>query len=92
MAYSFLDMAHDVLKAAERPLTYQEIWEAGKSTGLAEKIKTAGATPWQSLGARLYVDVRDNPQSKFIKLGKRPARFFLAERRAELPPDVVAKT
>lgn len=92
MAYSFLEMANDVLKSAERPLTYQEIWESGKSSGLAEKIKTAGATPWQSLGARLYVDIRDNPQSRFIKLGKRPARFFLAARSAELPPDVVART
>ena len=30
-AYSFLDLAFDVLKAAASPLTYQEIWQIGKA-------------------------------------------------------------
>jgi hypothetical protein len=89
--YSFLDLAYDVLKVATQPLTYQEIWQAGKEQGLTEKIKTSGKTPWQSLGAQLYVEVRDNDDSRFMKVGKRPARFFLKERAAELPPDAVAK-
>ena len=74
MAYSYLDLAEDVLKVAEKPLTYQEIWEAAKSSGLSGKMKSSGKTPWQSLGAQLYVEVRDNQDSKFIKIGKRPAR------------------
>ncbi len=77
MAYSFLDLALDVLKKAETPLTYQEVWQTGATSGLTAKIASAGKTPWQSLGAQLYVDVRDNASSKFIKVGKRPARFFL---------------
>jgi hypothetical protein len=52
-AYSFLDMAYDVLKKATMPLTYQEVWQVGKDSGLAEKIRTSGKTPWQSLGAQL---------------------------------------
>ena len=80
-----------MLKTAERPLTYQEIWEAAKSSGLAAKMKTTGKTPWQSLGAQLYVDVRDNAASKFVKVGKRPARFFLKSREGEIPSDAVAK-
>ncbi len=83
MAYSFLDLAFDILKAAKQPLIYQEIWEAAKTSGLTSKIKTSGKTPWQTMGARLYVDVRDNEDSKFIKVGKRPARFFLKERTLE---------
>jgi uncharacterized protein len=51
----------------------------------------SGKTPWQSLGARLYVEVRDNDDSKIIKVGNRPARFFLKERQKELSPDVVIK-
>jgi len=90
-AYSFLDLAYDVLKAAVSPLTYQEVWQAGKDNGLTDKIKTSGKTPWQSLGAQLYVEVRDNDESRFMKVGKRPARFFLKERAAELQPDAVAK-
>jgi hypothetical protein len=91
MANSFLDLAYEVLKGTPNPLTYQEVWEIGKISGLSAKIKTTGKTPWQSLGAQLYVDVRDNPSSKFIKVGKRPARFFLKEREKELADDVVSK-
>lgn len=91
MAYSFLDLAFDVLKKAEKPLSYQQVWQEGHDTGLASKIGTTGKTPWQSLGAQLYVDVRDNESSKFIKVGKRPARFFLKERSKEINEEIVAK-
>lgn len=90
-AYSFLDLAYDVLKTSEKPLTYQEVWQAGDEKGLTGKIKTSGKTPWQSLGAQLYVEVRDNEQSRFIKVGRRPARFFLKERKDDVPPDAIAK-
>jgi hypothetical protein len=91
MAYSFLDLAIDVLKVAKHPLTYQEIWESGAASGLSAKIKTSGKTPWQSLGAQLYVDVRDNPESQFIKVGQRPARFFLKARQSEVSNDIVSE-
>ena len=91
MAYSLLDLAFDVLKKAEKPLTYQEVWQAGQDLGLASKLGTTGKTPWQSLGARLYVDVLDNESSKFIKVGKRPARFFLKERSKEIKEALIAK-
>lgn len=90
MSYSFFDLAKDVLSISEKPLTYQEIWEIGKGKGFAEKIQTAGLTPWQTLGARLYVEVRDNEESIFIKVGKRPARFFLKSRAAEIKSDTIS--
>jgi hypothetical protein len=89
MSYSFLDLAHDVLKQASKPVTYQEIWSLAQEQGIAQKVQTSGKTPWQSLGAQLYVDVRDNQTSKFIKVGKRPARFFLKSRAGEIMPDTV---
>lgn len=89
--YSFLDLARDVLKTATQPLTYQEVWQVGNEKGFTDKIKTSGKTPWQSLGAQLYVEVRDNEDSRFMKVGKRPARFFLKDRAAELPADAVAR-
>jgi len=90
-SYSFLNLAYDVLKESPRPLTYQEIWQIGDQKGLADKIRTSGKTPWQSLGAQIYVEVRDNEQSRFVKVGKRPARFFLREREGELSPDTITK-
>jgi len=91
MAYSFLELAVDVLKQAETPLTYQQIWEEGKNCGLATKVKTKGKTPWHTLGARLYVDIRDRPDSPFVKVGKRPARFFLRKRQSELSDSLLKK-
>ena len=90
MSYLLLDLAQDVLKQSPKPMTYQEIWQAGQELGLAARLRTSGKTPWQSLGAQLYVDVQDDT-SKFIKVGSRPARFFLRTREAELPADVVGK-
>ena len=84
MAYSFHDLAEDVLKSEKDPLTVQQIWDTAKQSSFLDKLKTKGKTPWATLGARLYVDVRDNPNSKFIQVGKRPARFFLKSRESEL--------
>jgi uncharacterized protein len=85
--YTFLDFAEEVLKAAPKPITYQEMWEAGKDSGLSSKLSVAGKTPWQTLGARLFVDIRDNSATRFMKVGKNPARFFLIARKTELTPD-----
>lgn len=38
-----------------------------------------------SLGALLYVDVRDNGETRFAKIGARPARFCLADQTKTLP-------
>jgi len=72
MSYSYLDLAVDVLKDAVKPLLYQEIWQLATEKGLVAKLGANGKTPWQSLGARLYVDVRDNAESKLLKVGTRP--------------------
>ena len=91
VAYSFLELAEEVLKSASVPMTYQQCWEEGKTTGLTKKVKTKGKTPWQTMGARLYVDVRDNANSRFIKVGKRPTRFFLKSRQMELSEALLRK-
>jgi hypothetical protein len=92
MPYTFLDLAEEVLKGAEKPLTYREVWDAAKGKGFDSKLGSTGQTPQQTLGAQLYVDVRDNPLTKFIKVGKRPARFFLKERSKGLTATVIAAT
>ncbi len=91
MSYSFLDLAYDVLKQASQPLTFQQVWEAAAERGFEKKLGSTGKTPWNTLGAQLYVDVRDNDASKFVKVGSRPARFFPKERQSELPTDVASK-
>jgi hypothetical protein len=90
--YTFLDFAEDILKTIPKPLTFQELWETGKSSEFVSKLSITGKTPWQTLGARLFVDIRDNPSSRFIKVGKNPARFFLISRKSELTPEDLVST
>ncbi len=84
MANQFLDFAQLVLEKASTPLSFNEIWEKGVELGVDKKLKTEGKTPWATLGAQLFVDVRNNSESLFIKVGKRPARFFLKSRQSEV--------
>ena len=87
----FLEYARKVLDNSESPLIYQEIWEKGKELGYDKDLDTNGKTPWQTLGAQLFVDVRDNPNSLFIKVGKRPARFFLKSKADTLTKEIIEK-
>jgi len=87
--YSLLDFAEDVLKLTDKPLLYKEIWEFGSTQNFYSKLQINGKTPWQSLGALLFVDVRDNENTRFIKVAKNPARFFLKSRKNELSTDII---
>lgn len=42
-------------------------------------METSGKTPWRTLGARIYVDIKENPDTKFIQVSKIPAKFYLKE-------------
>lgn len=75
--YTFLDLAEEVLKASEVALAPSEIWKRAVESGLSEKLKTQGKTPWVSLASRLYVDTKDNPGTRFVRLGESPVLFGL---------------
>ncbi|SHL24369.1 hypothetical protein SAMN05720469_15113 [Fibrobacter intestinalis] len=84
MAYSFLNLAEDVLKTAAAKdniysLTHKEIWDAACKYGFDKKINSTGKTPWETIGARLYVDLRDNTSTIFAKVGEKPTKFALKE-------------
>ncbi|MGA7722440.1 MAG: HTH domain-containing protein [Ignavibacteriaceae bacterium] len=91
MPYSYLDFAEEILAKSEKPLTYQDIWQKGEELNFVSRLDISGKTPWASLGSRLFVDVKNNPNSRFIKVGKNPARFFLTSRNAEISPDIIQK-
>ncbi len=65
--YPFKKAAEKILNKADRPLTPKEIVEEALEEGL---IKTEGATPDATMGAQLYVDIRNNAKSKFKKVGR----------------------
>lgn len=74
---TFIELAQKTLEKAGSPLTHIEIWEKANELGLTKGFQTQGKTPWASIAARIYIDIRDNENSVFIQISKRPAKFFL---------------
>lgn len=75
---TFLEMAFNTLSRASTPLTANEIWDKGEEFGLAQMVKSKGLTPYNTIAAQLYVDIRDNPNSNFCISSKKPTRFALS--------------
>ncbi len=73
---NFLEFAEKVIKEENKPLTDKKIWEIGQSKGYDKELNSEGKTPWKTIGARIYVDINNNKNSRFIKVLK-PTRFFL---------------
>jgi uncharacterized protein len=74
---TFLDFAKRILDEEKRPLTTDEIWSFGKLKGYDQLLNTQGKTPWATLAAQLYINVRDKKNSIFAKTDTRPKRFYL---------------
>lgn len=76
--YTFLDLAEEVLRSRNQAISYSDIWRIAVETGLDKKLGSSGATPDQTLGARLYTDVK-REDSKFFIVSTRPILFALKE-------------
>ncbi len=76
--YTFFDLIIDVFTIVKTPLSPDEIWEKAIELGFDKKLGSLGKTPSATVGARLYVDVKENGEnSRFIQVSKRPSRFLL---------------
>ena len=76
---TFLGLAEKILSEEKRPLTSVEIWQTAVGKQYDRLLSTKGKTPWATMAALLYVQVRDSKDSPFVKIGTRPTRFFLKE-------------
>ena len=74
---TFLQIAEKVLSDSEQAMSPEEIWTMAQSKGYDMQIVSHGKTPWRSIGAQLYVEVRDNPNGRFATTNTRPKRFFI---------------
>jgi len=84
---TFKKFAELVLENEKRPLSPLDIWEKGKEMLLFERLKTSGKTPWQTIGAQLYVDIRDNSKTVFYQYSSRPMKFYLSKFREDFKPE-----
>jgi len=81
---TFKELAKKILEEEKKPLTVEEIWGKALEKGYNELVGTTGKTPWRTIGAQIYVDIRDNPNSPFIKIDSKPRKFFLKSLQSNL--------
>ncbi len=77
MGYTFFNLAYDVLKQTNTPLSIQEIWENANKMGLVEKLSSSGKTPVNTLSATLSTDVKHNNNSTFKKVSDKPSKYII---------------
>jgi len=87
-SYTFLKMIEEVLRETKTPMSSQAIWDKAKELGLDQKIASSGKTPWYTIGAQLYVDMKDNNASIFKQVSSRPALFGLKELKYDLKESI----
>lgn len=76
---TYLEIAKQVLQESGKPLPYLELWENAEKFGWTQQKNIKGKTPWNTLSALLILDIRDNPNSPFIRVAEKPIRFGLKE-------------
>lgn len=81
---TFLEVAEAVLKKAEKPLNYREMWERARIMGLDKSLNSEGKTPEASLSAQLFVNIKNKSDSRFYTPSKRPTTFWLKSRQNEI--------
>ncbi len=74
---TFKELAIKILEEEKRPLTPMEIWDIAVKKEYDKQCDTRGKTPWNTIAALIYVDMRDNPASPFVKIDSKPRKFFL---------------
>lgn len=79
MEYTLAKLAKDVLNKVQMPLTYQEIWDEGITSGFTSRFKRKHLDPVNALGAQLYRETKRNEGTIFTRVGNNPVRFFLKE-------------
>lgn len=86
---TFLDLVYQTLDKCNTPLTVSQIWEKSEEFGFRQELSSSGKTPIKTLAARLYIDIRDNPNTKFKQTSKRPATFYINDREIIVKNEVI---
>lgn len=74
---TFIELSKIILEEEKRPLSVEEIWALAQTKGYDKEVGSKGKTPAATIGAQIYVNMRDKKDSPFIKMDTRPQKFYL---------------
>ena len=72
MAKSIIDVTKGVLECKNEALNPNQMYHIANEMGLTKELNLNGKTPWQSFAARIYMDIKENPNSIFEVVATKP--------------------
>ena len=81
---TFLQLAHKVLNECKTAMSVDEIWSFAVDKDYISQLSSTGKTPSATLGAQLYLSVKQGEDSQFATLGSRPKRFYLKSQQSAI--------
>lgn len=91
--YKFINLAEDVLNDAPAPLDHRQIWSQAQARQLDVRVGTRGKTPWHNVRSAINANIDDfGDQSKFVRVGQHPRRYFLRRRLPEIAEESTSQS
>ena len=72
MARSVIEVAKEVLERKKEALNPNRMYHIAREFGLTSDLNLSGKTPWASFAARIYMDIKENPNSIFEIVARKP--------------------
>lgn len=72
MAKSIIDVTKEVLECKNEALNPNQMYHIANEMGLTKELNLNGKTPWASFAARIYMDIKENPNSIFEVVATKP--------------------
>lgn len=72
MAKTIIEVAREILERKKEALNPIKIYHIANEMGLTKELNLNGKTPWQSFVARIYMDIKENPNSIFEVVATKP--------------------
>lgn len=72
MAKSIIDVAKEILERKNEALNPNQMYHIANEMGLTKELNLNGKTPWASFAARIYMDIKENPNSIFEVVATKP--------------------
>ena len=72
MAKSSIEVAKELLELKKEALNPIKMYHIANEMGLTKELNLNGKTPWASFAARIYMDIKENPNSIFEVVATKP--------------------
>ena len=83
---TYLELAEQILKESDAPLTVQEIWQLAVEQGLNRELNSTKETPYNSLSGQLSTACQKH-DSIFSRTDERPGKYYLKDKEYTSNPN-----